>query len=246
VLKRVFPFYPRTWFLRVADSPTSREFMDRVTALRQWRRRLAGAASIPIARHSVTLNVVWKIVDRDLENSINRQQLEWLKQPVADGNYAATGPFAVYADDAHMYADLADKWKAASLQMSRLARANGIAYYHFLQPNQYVAGAKVLSPEERAVAIDDQGVFASPARTGYPFLIAAGKEIEREGVWYRDLTRVFSDVSEPVYQDNCCHLNRRGGDRLASAIASTIVEKRQAKATAEAAEHAEKPSARRF
>jgi hypothetical protein len=223
--KRVFPFYPRTWFLRVADSPTSRAVVEHVVGLRRWRRSLADAASKPIARYSMTVNVAWKLVDEHVSNTITREQVEWLKQPVSDGNYAATGPFTPYPDEAQLYRDLADKWKNASLQMNRLARANGCAYFHFLQPNQYVADSKPMSPEERAIAIDEGFMFAHPARTGYPYLITAGKELLQEGVWFHDLTRLFADVTLPVYRDNCCHLKQRGNEMLAATIANAISQK---------------------
>jgi hypothetical protein len=221
--KHVFPFYPRTWFIRAADSPSAREVVAQVTALRQQRWSLADVASTAVLRHSVTVNVAWKMFDEYLANSINRRQLDWLRQESSDGNYAGTGPFTAYADDTHLYADLAEKWKDASLQMSRLAQANGIAYFHFLQPNQYVEGSKVMSPEERAIAIDEDVVFAAPARAGYPLLVDAGKDLRKEGVRFHDLTRMFSTVAVPVYRDNCCHLDRRGGDMLAFAIAAAIV-----------------------
>jgi hypothetical protein len=223
--KRVFPFYPRTWFLRVADSPASRVVVERVVNLRGRRRSFAAAASTRILRHSVTVNVVWKLLDEYVSNTINREQVEWLKQPVSDGNYAATGPFTPYLDEAAMYRDLADKWKNASLQMHRLARANDSAYFHFLQPNQYVPNSKPMSAEERALAIDEGFMFAHPARMGYPYLIAAGRDLLQEGVWFQDLTQLFADVTVPVYRDNCCHLKRRGNEMLAATIASAISQK---------------------
>jgi hypothetical protein len=223
--KRVFPFYPRTWFLRVADSPTSRSVVARVVALRRWRRTLARAASMPILAHSMTVNVTWKLVDESVSNTINREQVDWLKQPVSDGNYAATGPFTPYTDEAQLYMDLAEKWRNASLQMNRLARANGIAYFHFLQPNQYVADSKPMAADERAIAIDEGFMFAHPARTGYPYLIAAGKDLVQDGVWFQDLTRLFAEVTLPVYRDNCCHFKRRGNEMLAATIASAVSQK---------------------
>jgi hypothetical protein len=223
--KRVFPFYPRTWFLRVADSPTSRSVVEHVLSLRAWRRTFAQTVTKPIVGRSMTANIAWKLIDESVSNTINREQVEWLKQPASDGNYAATGPFTPYPDEALMYRDLADKWKTASLQMSRLARANGSAYFHFLQPNQYVPGSKPMSADERAIAIDEGFMFAHPARTGYPYLVAAGLDLLREGVWFQDLTRLFADVTLPVYRDNCCHLEKRGNEMLAATIASAISQK---------------------
>lgn len=223
--KHVFPFYPRTWFVRVADSPASRRVIDRVKDLRAERRSLATVASNPIARRSMTANVMWKLMDESLSNRITMLQINWLKQPLDDGGYAATGPPAAYRTEADLYQDLADKWKSASLQMNRLARANGAAYFHFLQPNQYVPGSKPMTADEKALAIDEGFMFAQPARTGYPYLIAAGRQLAADGVWYQDLTGLFSKLPLPVYRDNCCHFKKRGNEIIAATIASAIAAK---------------------
>lgn len=220
--KRVFPFFPRTWFLRAADSPTAHQVAGRITERRQERRQLAALASAPVIRYSLTANVAWKLMDRRVENEINREQVDWLQQQSSDGNYAGTGPFTPYQAESAMYRDLADKWTQASIQMHRVAQANGIEYFHFLQPNQYVEGSKPMTPEERAVAIDEGFMFAGPARAGYPQLIEAGKALQQAGVRFRDLTQVFRSVNEPVYRDNCCHLLQNGGDMMAAAIAAAI------------------------
>jgi len=221
--KRVFPFFPRTWFLRAADSESARAVADRITDLRVERRDTAARASMAMLRYSPTVNLAWRIRDQELSNRMDAEQSAWLQSQATDGNYAGTGPFEAYSGDAAIYADLAGKWKQASLQMHRLASANGAKYFHFLQPNQYVEGSKVMSAEERAIAIDEGFMFAAPARAGYAQLIAAGKGLQQEGVSYHDLTQLFAPVSERVYRDNCCHLERNGGEIMAAAIAAIVV-----------------------
>ena len=44
--------------------------------------------------------------------------------------------------------------------MDRLCRANGIRYYHFFQPNQYVTGSKPMGKEEIARAVVEKQIFA--------------------------------------------------------------------------------------
>lgn len=222
VSKRVFPFFPRTWFLRAADSESARAVADRITALRVERRNAAAWASTPLVRYSPGVNLAWRIRDVELSNRMDAEQAGWLQSQSSDGNYAGTGPFEAYSGDGPLYADLADKWKQASLQMHRLASANGARYFHFLQPNQYVEGSKVMSAEERAIAIDEGFMFAGPARAGYPRLIEAGRQLQQAGVRYHDLTRVFESVPERVYRDNCCHLERNGGEIMARAIAAAV------------------------
>jgi hypothetical protein len=121
-----------------------------------------------------------------------------------------------------MYLDLVDKWKLASVQLSRIARANDIAYVHFLQPNQYVPGGKIIGAEERSVAVDESFSYATAVRKGYPYLIAAGADLARQGVAFHDLTTMFAGLSEPLYRDKCCHLNQRGSDLLAGEIGRIV------------------------
>ena len=43
-------------------------------------------------------------------------------------------------------------WQNSSIELARLSEANGIGYFHFLQPNQYDEGAKKMGVEERRLA----------------------------------------------------------------------------------------------
>lgn len=98
----------------------------------------------------------------------------------------------------------------SSIQMSHLCKVDGTYYLHCLQPNQYVEGSKPMSPEERAVAINDDQPYASWARRGYPHLIRLEKRLSQEGVDFHDLSMMFRDVERPLYADDCCHLNEEG------------------------------------
>ena len=88
--------------------------------------------------------------------------------------------------------------------MTRLAAneaicdANGIAYAHFLQPNQRVEGSKPMEPQERKVAIKPSR-YAPGVVGGYPLLRQEGDELRKAGVRFHDLTMIFQDVEEPLY-----------------------------------------------
>ncbi len=117
--------------------------------------------------------------------------------------------------------DLAAIWRDSSLQLARLAAANDIDYFHFLQPNQY-AGGKVFTEEELERAIHPNPVYRFGVRHGYPRLAAAGASLREQGVEFTDLTQIFADERETVWVDRCCHLNRRGQRALARAVARAI------------------------
>ena len=107
-------------------------------------------------------------------------------------------------------------WYRSSVMLARLAQLAGADYYHFLQPNQYVPGAKPLSAWEREFAwsADRQ----SRMEPGYPLLQAVSRDLPGRGVNYFDLTGIFADHRETRYIDDCCHLNQRGNELLAAAM----------------------------
>ena len=97
-------------------------------------------------------NTVWKIQDRRLlAQHLERLEEARLATTVA-ADYVATGPPFPTDSESELYDFLVTLWKNSSIQLDRLCRAGGIDYYHFLQPNQYVDGTKVLTAEEREKA----------------------------------------------------------------------------------------------
>ncbi|MBW2387792.1 MAG: hypothetical protein JRG89_05085, partial [Deltaproteobacteria bacterium] len=85
-----------------------------------------------------------------------------------------------------------------------------------------VPESKIFAPGEREVALPKRHAYDAPARRGYPGLIAAGKRMHAEGIPFDDLTMVFAEVSEPVYTDGCCHVNRLGSQKLVLEIARIV------------------------
>jgi hypothetical protein len=189
--------------------------------LRALRSRAARAMTGPIA-YSATANLVWKYLDRVLGASLSKSRLELQAYQPNTAAYVARGPVRRYASDADLYADLAAIWERSSLQLHRLCGANHIRYFHFLQPNQYVDGSKPMSAAELKRAFNPNHPYRKGAEHGYPYLIAAGADLTRQGVRYYDLTNIFSDVTKPIYVDTCCHLNQQGNDMLAKRIGEVI------------------------
>ena len=117
---------------------------------------------------------------------------------------------------------LAEIWANSSVLLDRLCRGSGIAYYHFLQPNQYLAGSKPILEEEKRTAILEGHPYGEGVERGYPILIRLGERLRGKGVAYHDLTGIFAGHAEPIYIDNCCHYNQAGYDIMADAIARAI------------------------
>jgi len=108
--------------------------------------------------------------------------------------------------------------------MHSLCEGMGIRYVHILQPNQYVPGSKPMGPAERALAFDPEHQYLRPAAQGYAILLAAGRDLNGRGVRFHDLIGMFSEVTEPVYNDTCCHFNELGNRMLATEIGRRIAE----------------------
>ncbi len=110
-----------------------------------------------------------------------------------------------------------------SLQIEILARANGILYYHFIQPSQYVPGSKVLTERERSGAFSETSQYHDSVINGYPYLRSRVPQLRSSGVRAFDLTDVFEDEAGGIYTDICCHMNPRGYRLIGSAIGAAIV-----------------------
>jgi hypothetical protein len=102
-----------------------------------------------------------------------------------------------------------------------IAEAEGKLFFHFIQPNQYVAGSKVFSEEERALYMDRVGPGFYTERFGR--LTEMTQRLRRQGVESHSLTMLFRDHEETLYSDNCCHFNARGVSLLSQAIGETIL-----------------------
>ncbi len=223
----VYPFYPRNWFFRVQDfDPSTRLAVGELAYLIDLRRRRAELFSCVPWRHSPTAGLLWTVLDRRAQRAINHLELEIhdSSQQVAAG-YTVTGPPWSARDVDASYRELVLLWQRTSEQMHQLAVARGIRYYHFLQPNQYLAGSKPMTAEERRVAIQTEGYPRGVhAGNAYPLLIEHGRQLAERGVAFHDLTMLFATVEEPLYVDRCCHLNAQGKKLLARAIAAAIQE----------------------
>lgn len=226
-----FPFYPRKWKMRVAglaDQDLLRK-AGRIAYLGSARHHLAVLASRAPVKYSVTANVFWDQLDLGLLRRIENERVA-LTQEILDredpakpgGTYAENGPTRTYASDEARYRDLATFWKRSSMILNNLAQGSGFEYFHFLQPNQYVRGSKIFSEEERTIALKKRHPYRKAATEGYPYLIAAGKDIAGAGVNYTDLTMLFAGNDEVLYIDGCCHFNRRGYELIAREIARVI------------------------
>jgi hypothetical protein len=134
-----------------------------------------------------------------------------------------TGPDYSPATERALFEDCVRLWSQSSEQIWKGCRANEVAYYHFLQPNQYVAGSKPFNDwERRHILGGSENLSRKGVENGYPGLIASGRALRGEGLPFTDLTQLFADRTETLYRDNSCHFNDRGYELLARKIAQVI------------------------
>jgi hypothetical protein len=221
----VYPFYPRNWNLRISRQPSKNilAVIGKVRYLRDLKEDNLAGLNSSFFKGSAVFGIVKMLQFKRLNREINRSNHQLLKlQQEEVKTFEETGPFSEYADIDQLYQEAAGVWVRSSILLDRLARENGAEYYHFLQPNQYVEGSKVLSPEEKQLAYRPELSFTEPAIIGYPILIRQGQSLLKTKVNFFDATRVFAPEKRTVYIDTCCHFNDLGKKLLADYIMTKI------------------------
>ena len=223
----VNPFFPRNWNLRISRQPSKKilTVIGEVRYLRDLKEENLEALTSSFFRGSAVFGLMkvqqFKMFNRNIDRTIDKLlklQQEEVKK------FEETGPFFAYKDIQQLYDDAEAVWERSSVLLDQLARENSMEYYHFLQPNQYVKGSKVLTAEERRMAYSERAEISQSALIGYPILIKQGRKLLERNIKFFDATMVFAKEKETVYIDICCHYNERGKEVLAAYMMDKIVQ----------------------
>jgi hypothetical protein len=227
----ISPFYPQHW-RQLAESqlfPGQLGALAKLQYASAIRVMLAENFARPIVRYLMTANLIWRVADEQLQNAAARYRNVLDHPPPVDAKTRLTsdqraflGPATEYRNRRELYLDIARQWGRSSVLMNDLIAAQGGRYFHFLQPNQYLSGSKPIGEQEKKIAINPASPYRKPVEIGYPYLRAMGASLRRAGVWFEDLTGLFAGESEPIYVDDCCHVNKAGSVLLARAIVTAI------------------------
>lgn len=223
-----YPFFPREWGTMLGGSADLNRLrlVGEISYLQAWRGELAASFMRPVLAQSITANFVWMMLDRRQASLISAAQVRLSQYQPGSGTfqpYVARGPAGMSRDAAEFDRALARMWRESSLQMARVSRANGIRYFHFLQPNQYLQGSKPIGEAERKVAFLPPGnPYESAVRAGFPILKEGGAELARQGVSFHDLTMTFAGIEQALYIDNCCHVSPQGNAILGRKIGEIV------------------------
>ena len=222
----VHPFYPWGWQRRIStvNDMKTQTTEGEITYLNNLRGRRARAFAESWVSWSPTAHLSWRVLDRRLGARTAELYQDLQEHRLRERDFLSHGPIAESPSLDHTIGDCIDLWRRASAQMHALCESQDIAYYHFLQPNQYVPGSKPLSREERTAAFEADHPYRQPAVTGYPLLVKEGEQLRESGVRFVDLTGIFLGIHDPVYEDTCCHLNEYGNQLLAQEIVTAIGE----------------------
>jgi len=165
ISRGISAFHPRGWprMLGAVGDPNVIRMVGEVSYLERLRGQVAEWFSYPWIRVSAATNVAWLLVDRRLDGRLQRARVRLAKYvPNADKldrGIASHGPPQDDSDARVLFDDLASVWKQSSLQMHAICAALGIRYFHFLQPNQYLADSKPIADFERSMAVLPGSVF---------------------------------------------------------------------------------------
>jgi hypothetical protein len=223
----VNPFFPRNWNLRINRQPSKAILakIGEVRYLRDLKEQALNDAEASLFRWSACYGLSKMHQCRRLNREITRVNLNLqILQQTEGKRFEETGPISRYQDPQQIYHDATAVWARCSELLDQAARANGMEYYHFLQPNQYVKGSKVLSKEETQIAFREDFENSKSAIIGYPMLIEQGKKLMEKNINFVDATMAFAQERQTVYIDVCCHYNDRGKDLLTKLIMDKITQ----------------------
>jgi hypothetical protein len=247
----VSPFFPQDW-KQISETSFSRDSMERlgrIALIQQRRLRWANYASDTHLSYSVTASTLWWFADNYLAKQKNalEQDLGHGVEGNSSGVLPTTadlrtslGPRVDYKDARALYEASASLWARSSVLLNNLVASQGGVYVHFLQPNQYFPGSKLMGPAEAKTALSSASAYKPEVERGYPYLRSAGQTLaQSSGIRFFDLSALFKDDPAPVYADNCCHFTKEGNAKLVHAIISRIADSLRKDAAPRAASIAE-------
>lgn len=216
--------FPRDWGKLIAGT-ASPEFVKMggvVAHMRQLQRDDARWFSRSPWQYSPTATLIWAIGQQRSNQAISLQLSEMTKFTETERTYCGSGPPETFASTEQIYDHCIGIWSRCSVALHQLCDAQGIRYFHFLQPNQYLQGSKPIGSEEAAVAVNESIQSCRAVRACFPKMQAEGARLADQGIRFTDLTRVFAEHPEPIYVDTCCHVVEAGDILMARAIAARI------------------------
>ncbi|MFH0946337.1 MAG: hypothetical protein V2A76_14155 [Planctomycetota bacterium] len=228
----VFPLYPSWshWLFVTRSGSLSREQTQKLYFVLKVREKISETSEL-----SRLLHLDWSAALGNLALArIRRYQRHYSMgydqyfQSIGGSQEEATddgvrGPRFGRETDIEQALDfVTESWVAASRSIDATCRLYSIPYLHVLQPTLHDEGAKPITDEERKKSIGAES-WIKGAWLGYPKFRAAAPRLLEAGVHFHDSSRLFVDVSEPIYFD-VCHFDGIGLELFAEDVARAFLE----------------------
>ena len=227
------PSYPRSWNHRVSYriDPELINLQAEKVANQQAHLKRATRMSNPLFRNSPTSNLIWKLTHQNFlvaDSQLNQKiaNLQSQEEKPRDYLYEKLGPDYEFKDWDSLLTDAAQIWSRSNHLAHGMAEIHGAKFFHFIQPNQYIEGAKPkMNDREKKIAIvpsNAGGGYGAWYKRAYPLVKQQQQWMQDQGIVSTDLTFLYKDESRPIFIDNCCHVNRRGSMMIIDKIVDTI------------------------
>lgn len=215
------PFFPWAWADALDLTDQESRLVGRIGVLRAQEYKMQRNARSHPFRHTALYGLLNRYRLQRTTAAITRLNHELIRVQTAY-KLELHGPRRNSRNAAAIFRESAQTWYRGSLLLAELAELAGAEYYHFQQPNQYVPDAKPLNAAELACCYVAGSLNEVAYRQGYPLLAQFGEKLRQQDINYFDLTGIFADHHETLYQNLCCHLNERGNELLAAAIVERL------------------------
>ena len=225
----VYQFFPRLWNVYSSKALNSESILRfaNLTKTKQKQNDIKKIFSTTPLLYSNFSLILWELLDTKLESQIRIQNKKLAEMISNEGqkselrDYQKSGPsLPEFQGPFDFLTRMANYWEKCSMQINDLGKTNNFDYFHFLQPNQYVENSKTFTKSEKETAYSDSDdyIYKLAVEDGYPILVANGKELSEKNVNFTDLTMIYKQIKEAVYEDTCCHVDKYGNDIVAKKI----------------------------
>ncbi len=171
-------------------------------------------------KYSVFLNLAGELLSRQHGVKINNLKYDWTVEASQTIAKEYRGPRYISSNSEPDITS--DIWQHASEMTFAICKANDLDYIHILQPNQYVKDSKPMSEEEKEIAINPDSDWGRKVRQGYSYLVSKGDNLKKKGISFYDFSMIFQNDKRVLYEDDCCHFNKKGNKVVAEHIAKIL------------------------
>ncbi len=214
------PYFPNYSNLFFSLNPARHKYILEVYELIEKQIKAATIAKQSwIFHRSRIIQKLWTIYNARLE-----EEIRWA-HTFFRGSWDTKAPFYKRGEysEKETITKAVEVWEQFTIKQNKLLLSENVSHFHFIQPNQHIQDTKPLSSEEKAKYFDHS--LASKLNVGYAKLLARLPAIKnKSGTTVYDLTQIFVNTKETVYNDACCHFNEKGNQMLEDGIARYIIE----------------------